>query len=100
MSKTIIFNPTTGEVVYYGGRPKEPLTPKKQALLDGGFELVEVEGDIPSSDRAYVRLDGTKLALKSRAEIDAINQEREDAQKEAGLLKLREQLAELGVAVQ
>ena len=40
--KYVIYDPDTGDIAYMGGEPSEPLTPKKQALIDSGWEIKRV----------------------------------------------------------
>jgi hypothetical protein len=95
----VIHNPTTGDIIYRGNKPKEPLTQKMQANLDGDYELVGVEGDLPDNDLAFVRLEGTKLVLRGKVEIDEIERGREAESKAKGMAELKAQLMELGVVV-
>ena len=96
--KYIIYDPDTGNVVYMGGRPAEPLTPKKQALVDSGYEIKRVV--IPSrrelpSDLEFVRVKDGKLERKTDAEIAKIKASREKEEAEAEKDRLRQLKSDL-----
>ena len=78
-----IYDPNTGDIVYMGGKPSEPLTPKKQAFIDSGYELKRVK-NLPRKDRGgelkFMRVRDGKLEKKTDVEISAIEAEREQAE--------------------
>ena len=88
--KYVIYDSDTGDIVYMGGKPSEPLTPKKQALIDSGWELKRVRTtprrDL-SGDLAFLQIKNGKLKKKTIPEINAIIAEREQAEVDAAPVK-------------
>lgn len=79
-NKYIIYDPDTGEIVYMGGKPSEPLTPKKQALIDSGHRIKRIRS-LPrkdhASDMAFMRYKNGRLEKKTVEEINSIDAKRE-----------------------
>ncbi len=96
--KYVIYNPDTGEIAYMGGKPSEPLTPKKQALIDSGWEVKRVRTtprrDL-SGDLAFLQIKNGKLEKKTDVEISAIEAEREQAEADRHTEYLKKLKAEL-----
>ena len=97
MPKYIIFNPDDGEIVYYGGKPSEPLTEKKQSLMDAGYRLKKVENfrGANSGRRDHMKWDGKKVVSKSDNELAAMKAKVDSDEAEARKEYLRKLKAEL-----
>ena len=81
--KYVIYNLDTGEIAYMGGEPQTPLTPKKQALIDSGWEIKRVRTTPRrelSGDLGFLQIKNGKLKKKSKADIDAVVAAREQAE--------------------
>lgn len=98
MPKYIIWNPDTGDIVYMGGKPFEPLTPKKQSLIDSGYEIKQVvipaRRELPSDNIEREYKDG-KLEGKSDAEIEIIRATKAMEREKAEIIRLRQLKADL-----
>ena len=96
--KYVIYDPDTGDIAYMGGKPSEPLTPKKQSLIDSGWELKRVRTasrrDL-SGDLGFLQIKNGKLKKKSNADIDAVIAEREQVEADRHIEYLKKLKAEL-----
>jgi hypothetical protein len=99
MPKYIIYHPVTEEVIYYGGKPD--MTPKKQSLIDDGWEIKRVTNKV-EGDLAFLRYEDGKLVKKNEEEIGKIEEERNKSAKEqeaanilSSLMSSKEELIKL-----
>lgn len=97
MPKYIICDPDSGEIVYYGGKLSDPLTPKKQSLIDAGHIIKRVENlrGANAGVVEHMKWDGEKVVRKSDNELAAMKAKVDSDEAETRKEYLRKLKAEL-----